>query len=140
MIETNIRRTGKKCILAVDDAATILLRIKDTLEDYYDVVTVNSGMRALRYLEKVKPDLILLDLMLPGLSGEEVLPLVLGIPVIVVSAKADVGEKVKLLRKGAADYITKPFDTRELLARMEVQLRMAASSLTGRMSWYPWAQ
>lgn len=57
-----IRNSGRKRILAVDDAATILLRITDTLEKYYDVVTVNSGVRALRYLEQVKPDLILLDI------------------------------------------------------------------------------
>ena len=54
-------RSGKKCILAVDDAAIILLRITDALGEYYDVVTVNSGARALRYLERKKPDLILLD-------------------------------------------------------------------------------
>jgi two-component system OmpR family response regulator len=73
------------------------------------------------------PDLILLDLMLPGLSGEEVLPKLKGIPVIVVSAKVDVCDKVALLLGGAADYVTKPFDTKELLARIAVQLRNAAS-------------
>ena len=61
--------------------------------------------------------------MLPGLSGEEVLPKLDGLPVIVVSAKAGVDDKVNLLLDGAADYITKPFETRELLARITVQLR-----------------
>ena len=71
-----------------------------------------------------KLDLILLDLMMPGLSGEEVLPKISGIPVIVVSAKVGIDDKVNLLLGGAADYITKPFDIKELLARIQVQLRM----------------
>ena len=70
-------------------------------------------------------DLVLLDLMLPGLSGEEVLPHIGKVPVIVLSAKVDVQDKVNLLLGGAADYMTKPFDTKELLARITVQLRRA---------------
>ena len=66
--------------------------------------------------------------MLPGLSGEELLPLIKDIPVIVVSAKAETSDKVGLLLGGACDYITKPFDTTELLARITVQLRRAASA------------
>lgn len=62
-----------------------------------------------------KPDLVLLDLMLPGLGGEEVLPHFKGIPVIVMSARADVEDKVKLLLGGAADYVTKPFSGKELI-------------------------
>ena len=69
------------------------------------------------------PDLILLDLMLPGLNGEELLPRIKGIPVIVVSAKTAVESKVSLLLNGACDYLTKPFHTDELLARIKVQLR-----------------
>ena len=61
--------------------------------------------------------------MLPGLSGEELLPHLNGIPVIVLSAKAGIDDKVKLLTEGASDYLTKPFDVRELLARIAVQLR-----------------
>ena len=70
--------------------------------------------------------MILLDLMLPGISGEAVMERVPDIPVIIVSARGEIDDKVDLLRSGAADYITKPFDTRELLARIEVQLRPAA--------------
>ena len=73
-------------------------------------------------------DCILLDLMLPGLPGEEVLPQLQGIPVIVVSAKVSVEDKVDLLLGGAADYLTKPFDTKELLARVAVRLRENARS------------
>jgi len=74
-------------------------------------------------LSQSKPNLVLLDLMLPGLSGEELLPQIKDIPVIVVSAKTDVTDKVELLLGGAVDYITKPFDMKELLARILVQLR-----------------
>ena len=66
--------------------------------------------------------------MLPGLSGEEILPELRGIPVIVVSAKADVRDKVDLLLGGAADYLTKPFDTDELLARVTARLREHTAS------------
>ena len=86
-----------------------------------------SGTEALLLLGDHRPDLVLLDLMLPGLSGEDVLPHLAGIPVIVLSAKVDVEEKVSLLLGGAADYVTKPFDTRELLARIAVQLRSGSA-------------
>lgn len=89
----------------------------------YDVIRAYSGTEALYLLSRQRPDLILLDLMLPGLSGEEVLQRIENIPVIVLSAKADVEDKVKLLLGGAADYMTKPFDTKELLARITAQLR-----------------
>lgn len=82
-----------------------------------------SGTEALYLLREEPIDLVLLDLMLPGLSGEEVLPHIANIPVIVLSAKVDVQDKVDLLLSGAVDYITKPFDTKELLARIVVQLR-----------------
>ena len=93
----------------------------------YQTARAYSGTEALMYLSSARPDLILLDLMLPGLPGEELLPLTRGIPVIVVSAKAETSDKVDLLLGGACDYVTKPFDTSELLARITVQLRRAAS-------------
>lgn len=68
-------------------------------------------------------DLILLDLMLPGLSGEEIIKKVKDIPIIVISAKIAVQDKVNVLLNGANDYITKPFVKEELLARIKVQLR-----------------
>ena len=89
----------------------------------YAVLQAYSGTEAIYLLSHKKPDLILLDLMLPGLSGEEVLATIKNIPVIVLSAKVDVQDKVNLLLSGAADYMTKPFDTKELLARITVQLR-----------------
>lgn len=90
----------------------------------YMVIRAYSGTEALLLLEKQQPDLILLDLMLPGLSGEALLPRIKNTPVIVVSAKVGIDEKVDLLLNGAVDYITKPFEMRELLARIAVQLRL----------------
>ena len=111
-------------ILIIDDDAHINNIVSKALQaEGYTVSQAYSGTEALMLLSSRKPDLILLDLMLPGLSGEELLPQIKDIPVIVVSAKADITNKVELLTGGAADYITKPFDMRELLARITVQLR-----------------
>ena len=78
-----------------------------------------------------KVDLVLLDLMLPGLSGEDVLTEIKDIPVIVLSAKVDVDDKVSLLLSGAVDYVTKPFNSKELLARISVALRRGPVSQSG---------
>ena len=116
-------------ILIIDDDAAIGDLEQEILERAgYAVLRAYSGTEALLILKSRRPDLILLDLMLPGLSGEEVLPRIQGIPVIVVSAKTAVQDKVDLLLGGAADYLTKPFDTKELLARVAVRLREAAQS------------
>ncbi len=102
-------------------------------KENYLVSRAYSGTEAILFLSRRKPDLILLDLMLPGLSGEEVLAKIENVPVIVVSAKLDVDDKVNVLLGGAADYITKPFDTKELLARISVQLRNKASQTGTRL-------
>lgn len=91
----------------------------------YRALRAYSGTEVLLVLNRERP-----DLMLPGLSGEEVLPKIKGIPVIVVSAKVDVQDKINLLLGGAVDYMTKPFDTGELLARIQVQFRWTAESWT----------
>ena len=111
-------------ILIIDDDIHIGNMLEEVLHSKgYLVSRAYSGTEALLLLENKKPDLILLDLMLPGLSGEELLPKINDTPVIVVSAKADVADKVSLLLNGASDYITKPFDVNELLARITVALR-----------------
>lgn len=111
-------------IAIIDDDVYIGNMLETVLrKEGYGVLRAYSGTEALLLLEKQRPDLILLDLMLPGLSGEEVLKRIKGIPVIVLSAKAAVEDKVGLLLDGAADYLTKPFETAELLARIVVQLR-----------------
>lgn len=113
-------------ILIVDDDVAIGNLEQLVLERAgYNVLRAYSGTEAVLLLKGKHPNLILLDLMLPGLSGEEVLDAVnaRGIPVIVVSAKVAVDDKVNLLMGGAVDYMTKPFDTKELLARVAVHLR-----------------
>ena len=111
-------------IAIIEDDIYIGNLLEETLTgEGYRVMRAYSGTEAILLLEKRCPDLVLLDLMLPGLSGEELLPSLNGIPVIVLSAKAGIDDKVELLTKGASDYITKPFDIRELLARISVQLR-----------------
>jgi len=113
-----------KTILVTDDDIHIGNLLEEALSrEGYSVMRAYSGTEAQLVLSKTKPDLILLDLMLPGLSGEELLPQIRDIPVIVVSAKADIADKVGLLLGGAADYVTKPFELSELLARVAVQLR-----------------
>lgn len=120
-----------KTILIVDDDVCIGNMLEEILsQQEFRTARAYSGTEALMYLSSNRPDLILLDLMLPGLSGEELLPLIQNIPVIVVSAKAAVDDKVKLLLGGAADYITKPFHTEELLARITVQLRQPSSGFS----------
>lgn len=113
-----------KNILIIDDDIHIGNVVEELLTaEGYGVSRAYSGTEAVLYLSQKRPDLVLLDLMLPGLSGEEVLAGIKGIPVIVLSAKLNVDDKVKVLLGGAVDYITKPFHTKELLARIAVHLR-----------------
>ena len=115
-----------KNILIVDDDIHIGNMLEEALTaEGYGVMRAYSGTEVLLFLAEKRPDLILLDLMLPGLSGEEVLPKIKGVPVIVVSAKTGVDDKVSLLLGGACDYVTKPFELKELLARIAVNLRKA---------------
>ena len=120
-------------ILIIDDDENIGNMLNEALlKEGYEVLRAYSGTEALMVLEKSRPDLVLLDLMLPGLSGEEVLPKLKGIPVIIVSAKTDIDHKVRLLYEGASDYITKPFVISELMARIAALLRLSA--ITGQSS------
>lgn len=123
-------------ILIIDDDVHIGNTMGEALvKEGYQVSRAYSGTEALYALSASKPDLILLDLMLPGLSGEEVLPQIRGVPVIVVSAKIDVNDKVELLLGGAADYMTKPFEMKELLARITVALRRGSASVNSILSF-----
>ena len=117
-----------KTIAVIDDDQPIGDMLEELLrQEGHGVLRAYSGTEALYLLSQHRPDLILLDLMLPGLSGEEVLPRIQDIPVIVVSAKVEVEDKVRLLLDGAVDYVTKPFEPRELLARIAAQLRVHAA-------------
>lgn len=120
---------SKKVILIIDDDESIGNMEQELLERAgYGVLRAYSVTEAMLVLKNNRADLVLLDLMLPGLSGEELLPQLKGLPVIVVSAaKGDIQGKVDLLLGGAADYLTKPFDTKELLSRIAVRLREASA-------------
>lgn len=119
-----------KHIFIVDDDIHIGNMLEEVLQrEGYKVSRAYSGTEALLVLSTQTPDLILLDLMLPGLNGEEVLPKIQGIPVIILSARSETDHKVQLLLDGACDYITKPFDLPELLARITVQLRNTSPRL-----------
>ena len=118
-----------KKILVVEDDVDIHLLIKDILEkERYKVISAYSGTEAILLIEKNDIDLILLDLMLPGLLGEEIIKKVKNIPIIVISAKVSLEDKVNTLLSVANDYIVKPFEPKELLARIKVQLRMKNST------------
>lgn len=111
-------------ILIVEDDISIHDVIEELLKKQnYITYNAYSGTEAILLLEKEKYDLILLDLMLPAMNGEEIIAKVKDTPIIVLSAKISSDDKVNCLMAGANDYITKPFDSNELLARIEVQLR-----------------
>lgn len=111
-------------ILIVEDDINIQNILRELLiKTNYEVTSAYSGSEALLLLENDVFDLVLLDLMLPAMSGEEIIRKVKNIPIIVLSAKISSEDKVKCLLSGASDYITKPFNSEELLARIEVQLR-----------------
>lgn len=115
---------SRKCILAVDDTAIVLTRISDTLRNDYRVVTLNSGVRALKYLEQEKPDLILLDIQMAQKDGIETLREIRAmdgradIPVIMLTGVEDKGFVLKSARLGICDYILKPFSSEDLLKRI----------------------
>ena len=114
-------------ILVVEDDPDInRLLCKILQNNGYDVRPAFSGSEAMLWAEKYEYDLVLLDLMLPGLSGEEFIARIRGqrtMPILVLSAKVGVEDRVNVLRLGADDFIPKPFDNNEVLARVEAQLR-----------------
>lgn len=118
-------------VLIVEDDVSIQNILEELLKkENYTTYNAYSGTEALLLLEKEKFDLILLDLMLPGLSGEEIIEKIKDTPIIVLSAKISPEDKVNCLLSGANDYITKPFEPSELLARIKVHLRNKDRSST----------
>lgn len=127
----------KTSILLVEDDSDISNMLCDLLtQNGYAVGQAYSGTEAVLLLEKNAYDLVLLDLMLPGIPGEEVLARIRhssDVPVIAVSAKDDTRTKILVLKSGADDYVTKPFHTDELLARIEALLRRNNARPVGRV-------
>ena len=125
---------SKEKILVVDDEEHIAELISYNLENAgYEVVTVNNGVDAIKVTKQKKPDLILLDLMLPGIDGYDVCKSIRqdaeikSTSIIMLTAKSEELDKILGLELGADDYITKPFSIRELIARVKAVLRRSTN-------------
>ncbi|HXT36493.1 MAG TPA: response regulator [Chloroflexota bacterium] len=117
-------------ILVVDDEPDLVVLLEEHLtQEGFEVLTAGAGMEAISMARSEKPDLILLDVMMPGVSGFDVcnilqdFPETTDIPVIFLTAVAETKRKVMGLNLGADDYITKPFDLHELTARVQAAMR-----------------
>jgi DNA-binding response OmpR family regulator len=121
-----------KKILIAEDEPSLVFTLRDTLEtEGYEVYVVEDGLLAIDSVMEVKPDLLILDLMLPGRSGFDICKDIrdrkLTFPIIMLTARDQEADKVNGLTLGADDYITKPFGVKELLARIQARLRRANS-------------
>jgi DNA-binding response OmpR family regulator len=119
-------------ILVVEDEPSLVFTLRDTLEsEGYEVIVDEEGTKALELVKEHNPDLMILDIMLPGKSGYDIMSEIrdskLTLPVIMLTAKDQEPDKVKGLNLGADDYLTKPFGVKELLARIEARLRRAGT-------------
>jgi two-component system KDP operon response regulator KdpE len=122
-------------ILIVDDEIEVVRALRRSLTAHgYTVLTATSGEEAIKVTDEQRPDLLLLDLMLPGMSGLDVcrsIRATSNVPILVLSVKDTEHEKVRALDLGADDYIPKPFGMIEVLARIRVALRHVARAQTG---------
>ena len=120
----------KASILIIDDDVNICELVSLYLEkEGYEVFSANDGLRGIGKFETDKPDLIILDIMMPGMDGWEVcrtIKKVSSVPIIMLSAKGETFDKVLGLELGADDYIVKPFDAKELVARVKAILRRSS--------------
>lgn len=121
-----------KKIVIVEDEPSLVFTLQDTLEsEGYDVTVVRDGKNAIDTVKSVKPDLMLLDIMLPGVSGYDICKQIRNLkytfPVIMLTARDQEIDKVAGLNIGADDYMTKPFGVKELLARIKARLRRAST-------------
>lgn len=115
-----------KILICEDEPSILNIEKAYLVKEGFEVIASGDGEEALSLFKDMEPDLMILDLMLPGLSGEEILKEVRSvstIPVIIVSAKTDVSNRIGNLREGADDYMTKPFSARELVERVKAVLR-----------------
>lgn len=119
-------------VLLIDDEEALRESLTYTLvKEGYKVTSAGDGMSALKLFHKQVPDVIILDLMLPGIDGMEIcwrLRAYSDVPILILTAKDQDIDKIWGLEAGADDYITKPFNTRELVARMKAVLRRRAAA------------
>ncbi|MGE0085198.1 MAG: response regulator [Desulfococcaceae bacterium] len=119
---------SKYRILVVDDEPWNLQIMRQILRDRYDAFFATDGQKALELTEKMLPDIILLDIMMPGMDGYRVCELLKSnevsreIPVLFISSLSDTGDKVKAFEAGGVDYVSKPFQKQEVLARISTHL------------------
>ena len=123
-------------VLVVEDNADLAFGLKTALEfDGYDVVVADDGPSGLDRARTLEPDMIVLDLMLPGMNGYQVLKAIRGddldVPVLILTARGEEADKVLGFNIGADDYVTKPFGTLEFLARVKALLRRSGHSPAG---------
>ena len=122
-------------ILVVDDETRIARMIRMNLEhDGYEVIEANSGQQALDMVRSRMPNLVILDVMMPGLDGYETLQIlreISQVPVIMLTAKGEEEDRIRGLELGADDYVTKPFSPRELMSRVKAVLRRTEGSSSG---------
>jgi two-component system response regulator MtrA len=130
--------TTSSRILVVDDDQAIAEMVGIVLRGKgFEVITTPDGASALDSFDRLDPDLVLLDLMLPGMDGIEVcrsLRRRSGVPIIMLTARSDTSDVVEGLEAGADDYLTKPFETEELVARINARVRRNAVPTTEKLS------
>ena len=120
-------------VLVVDDEEAVALSIERSLRGKYQVQVAHSGAEALKMARRMKPDLIILDIIMVGMDGMQTLrelrndPMLASVPVLFLTARGRVEDKIEGFEAGADDYLTKPFDVRELSVRVKALLRRAAS-------------
>jgi len=131
---------GRATVLVVDDERKIRSLVRPYLERAgFAVLEAETGERAIATALRAEPDLVLLDLMLPDLSGEEVarsLRAVSDVPIVMLTAKSDEDDRVAGLGLGADDYVVKPFSPRELVARLEAVLRRTRGPAAAEVDSY----
>ena len=118
-------------ILVVDDDKNILMLLELYLrKENFDIIMCENGIDAVTLFREQNPDLVLLDVMLPGMSGFEVLAEIRkksDVPIIMLTARGSTADRVEGLENGADDYVSKPFDSKELIARIKAVLRRTAT-------------
>ncbi|MBN1644044.1 MAG: response regulator [Dehalococcoidales bacterium] len=121
-------------IMAVDDEQNILKLISINLAlEGYRIITAPDGLSALALLDEYNPDLVILDIMMPGIDGIEVVKRIRqksSVPIIMLTGKDDINSLNQALERGADDYITKPFNIHVLMARVRAKIRRATSTKT----------
>ena len=133
---------NKNKILIVDDSNVNIAILYEAMAEHYSLMVASSGEEALAVVEDFSPDLILLDIMMPGIDGYETCrrlranPNLKNVRIIMVSAKTLVSERLKGYEAGADDYLTKPFEEEELLAKVRVYLRLKPVDVAARS--FPW--